>query len=688
MSFMKRMECGCLSKKGIYPPPPPNFKRLSWVVCAFISAFVLIFAACKQPTDPNTDNTPPLESLKKANEFKADYAAILEKTEDTITESDETDLDDAIVAYAELSDDVKALLTTEKAKLDALKDKIEDIRDGARTPYTTPVQYVNFGGASSKDITLNGLSGNSIYIVQMNGGTTSSTAGTAQTKSSNVRLGNRLNSAGGGADNFIVEHDNNVNGIFTDSKGKRIVRHEKNFIDEFAKNPIPASKVGGGINYTFDEPSDPTLKAVNITGDKKKFWVQNASGAWQQIWATLRTDGTNCDVWVADDNYSTSSTASNDNKITLEQARAIRDKFDAIYTPETTIFGKEYGGVGSGTPYGGVDSNSWVQILIYDIDFDYTPTQPGGVFGFFNMLDEFSQADINAIPNLSGNKTNQAEIIYIDSHFTDSAPSAIYSTLVHEFQHLINFNQKIVLAPSETPVYSTWFAETLSQLAEDLISPSIGIPLSDSGHPVSARIPLYLAIYDQSPVMGAWLPGDAVYYSYASVYAFGAYLARNYGGANFVKTLAQNRLVDGEAIDTALKSPANPHGPSSGSNPKVDTIAKAFQRYGEALVFSGTSMPTSVMSFDKSTIAQTISGKSFKYEKFNLRKMSNGMAGYNGMPAYYRGPYIKPANQSPLIAPIAPLVQSLDEWQNVTGNITITVNKPSSSDIDVYLMVR
>ncbi|GMO45843.1 MAG: hypothetical protein Ta2G_00830 [Termitinemataceae bacterium] len=674
MSFMKRMECGCLSKKGIYPPPP-NFKRKSRVVCAFISAFVLIFAACKQPTD----STPEPASVQEANEFRTSHAAILERTIDTITKNDEEALEDALDAYEALSDAAKALLSGEKAKLDALKGKIG-------TPYTTPVQRIDFGAASSKDITLTGLNENSIYIVQMNKGSDVRTAGTAQTKSSNVRLGNRLNSAGGGADNFIVEHDNNVNGIFTDSKGKRIVRHEKNFIDEFAKNPIPASEVGGGINYTFDEPSDPMLKVTYGTGSKKQFWVQKASGAWQQIGATLRTYGSKCDVWVADDYYDTSSTSNTDNKITLAQAEAIKNKFDAIYTAETTIFGKEYGNE-SGQPYGGVDSNNWVQILIYDIDFDYTPTQPGGVFGFFYALDEFSQASVNV--NYPGNKTNGAEIIYIDSHFTDSAPSAIYSTLVHEFQHLINFNQKYIMTPVGTPTYSTWFAETLSQLAEDLISPSIGIPLSDHGHPVSARIPLYLAFYDQSPVMGVWLEDDYVYLSYASVYAFGAYLARNYGGIDFVKQLATNRVVDITSINAALNTTANPYkttGP--GGSAGVANIAAAFQRYGEALVFSGISVPASVMSFDRSTSPQTIDGKSFKYEKFNIRRIPNDMAGYSGLPADYRGLYIKPANQALSVAPIAPLVQSLDEWQNVTGDITITVNKPSSSDIDVYLMVR
>ncbi|GMO37153.1 MAG: hypothetical protein Ta2F_13350 [Termitinemataceae bacterium] len=676
---MKRTECGCFLEKGI-TSPPPNFKRLSRVVCAFVSAFLVIFAACNSPTDPEPEQ-PPSEStsVQQANEFRAGFAAILEKTEDTITKNDEEALEDALDAYEALSDAAKALLSEEKAKLDALKGKIG-------TPYTKPVQRIDFGAASSKDITLNGLSGNSIYIVQMNGGTDVSTAGTAQTKSSNVRLGNRLNSAGGGADNFIVEHDNNVNGIFTDSKGNRIVRREKNFIDEFAKNPIPASEVGGGINYTFNESSDPTLKAFNLPGDNEKFWVQNASGAWQQIWATLRTSGTNCDVWVADDNYSTSSTASNDNKITLSQAQAIKNKFDAIYTPETTIFGKEYGKE-SGQPSGGVDRNKWVQILIYDIDFDYTPTQPGGVFGFFYALDEFSQASVNV--NYPGNKTNEAEIIYIDSHFTDSAPSAIYSTLVHEFQHLINFNQKYIMTSVSTPMYETWFAETLSQLAEDLISPSIGIPLSDYGHPVSARIPLYLAIYDQSPVMGVWLEDDYVYYSYASVYAFGAYLARNYGGIDFVKQLATNKYVNDTAISAALNTSENPYkttGP--GGSAGVVNIAAAFQRYGEALVFSGISVPASVMSFDRSTSPQTIDGKSFKYEKFNIRRIPNDMAGYSELPSDYRGLYIKPANQALPVAPIAPLVQSLDEWQNVTGDITITVNKPSSTDIDVYLMVR
>jgi formylglycine-generating enzyme required for sulfatase activity len=63
-----------------------------------------------------------------ADAFKTGRAETLGKTVDTVQLSDETAVNAALAAYDALSDEAKALLTTEKAKLDGLKAKIEELK--------------------------------------------------------------------------------------------------------------------------------------------------------------------------------------------------------------------------------------------------------------------------------------------------------------------------------------------------------------------------------------------------------------------------------------------------------------------------------------------------------------------------------------------------------------------------------
>ena len=76
----------------------------------------------------------------------------------------------------------------------------------------------------------------------------------------------------------------------------------------------------------------------------------------------------------------------------------------------------------------------------------------------------------------------------------------------------------------------------------------------DEDAPV-ARFERFASGYYQSGLVD-WLDGDndKLRYSYAGAYAFGAYLARNYGGASLIKEIATNEYVDQESITAALQA--------------------------------------------------------------------------------------------------------------------------------------
>jgi hypothetical protein len=60
--------------------------------------------------------------------FKADHAVVLGKTVTTVTRGDEAAVNAALTAHEALSDGVKDLLTAEKATLDTLKAKIDELK--------------------------------------------------------------------------------------------------------------------------------------------------------------------------------------------------------------------------------------------------------------------------------------------------------------------------------------------------------------------------------------------------------------------------------------------------------------------------------------------------------------------------------------------------------------------------------
>jgi hypothetical protein len=93
---------------------------------ALVLALGLFLGGCPQPTDEGGSSAREL-----AEDFKAGQGEVFEKTTDTVGLADEAAVDAALADYAELSDEVKALLAEEKAQLDSLKVKITELRAAA-----------------------------------------------------------------------------------------------------------------------------------------------------------------------------------------------------------------------------------------------------------------------------------------------------------------------------------------------------------------------------------------------------------------------------------------------------------------------------------------------------------------------------------------------------------------------------
>ncbi|MDR3301700.1 MAG: hypothetical protein LBT01_04120 [Spirochaetaceae bacterium] len=415
-----------------------------------------------------------------------------------------------------------------------------------------------------------------------------------------------------------------------------------------------AERFRDSLRSTALSEGAPARQATFAIGDPKSFWVDSASGhsGWFALSATLRAQGTYCNVWVADADYdNASATGNSDYKINTAQAVALKDKFDIIYPLETNLFGYEFGGgLASSDPnYGGRDGDTRIQIFIYRDSME-------GLGGYFWSKDYFTQANPGAT---STTKTNEAEIFYLNSNWLDKDnPNFMYSTLAHEFQHMINFNMKYVKQGGLSA--AVWYNEMLSMLAEDILDPLIGVAATADGHPIQQRMPSFLATYNDYG-LEQWVASTAAVYP--KNYAFGAYLVRNYGGPLLLQKILANNKVDADSISAALTE----------IKPGID-FNYALDRYGEALIFNSNA--ADLISFNHS-ITQTVNGSSYSFTGFDIWNMTRNPGTDKGPKSYDAQTDVK-----------AHSVHLQRIATNQSGNFSVTLKKPVSPSIALYIMTR
>ena len=385
-------------------------------------------------------------------------------------------------------------------------------------------------------------------------------------------------------------------------------------------------------------------------GDKRYFWLDQDldNHIWLQREATLLTQGIYSNIWVIN------------NSIDSNKAQEIAAKFDVIYRAETNILGHEFGGGPDGN--GGKDGDPRIQILFYPIGNE--------VAGYFAPKDYYEQSDLD-----SGGysiKTNRMEIFYMDS---DMPLETTYSTLVHEFQHMIHFNRKVIrfIENNEEPLPSyTWYQEMLSAMAEDIMAYTIGIPLTDGGYIVHQRMIPFLQTYFMFGIDEWYDQYESNNLSrlahYSKVFAFGAYLMRNFGGVELLSKIMSNDAVGIESITMALDE----------IYPGL-TFEHALSRFGETLGFNRF-YQDSVLTFDKA-INDTINGITYIAPGIDVLSIAwNNIGIY--MPTIYR------ISQDDMRPHSISRVYSDDDWLNITGDFRLTFEKPSDPDVLLFLMMQ
>ena len=309
-----------------------------------------------------------------------------------------------------------------------------------------------------------------------------------------------------------------------------------------------------------------------------------------------------------------------------------------IYDWVTNIFGEEWGSDAQEIDAKLIESSDIIDILIYDMN-------NLGLAGYYWGKDNFKKSSIEA--------SNEKVMFYINSELLKKDPKETYTTLTHEFQHMIHFYQRSVRKGIED---SAWYDELMAESIEDLVSTKIEYmgPRNVSPYDGTAGSPgnqggRYPTFNRYNTVaLTTWQnnPSD-----YSKVSAFGTYLLRNYDGASLLNRMMYTDNQDEYAVLDATKE---------------SNFGELIANWGSAVILSDLINPGSKFSYNFGD---------FKYTSFNGTTYEMGSINFFN---YIPTPSF---NNSAILNKNANLYYKVGS--NLSGTINLSVNIQKGADITI-----
>ena len=380
-------------------------------------------------------------------------------------------------------------------------------------------------------------------------------------------------------------------------------------------------------------PQTKTIAVVekneDVVGNTTTFYLDNIGS--DTTMATARKVVSNVttnygiktlNVWVSDDSFGLGCAKSR--CVTQDMVDALANTFlgsgldNDIYDWVSNIYEEEWGGDAASKYANLIGEDNEITILLTDINEDNNPN--GGVVGFFWSKDNFIVSNTNG--------SNGRVMFYIDSVMfanTDSGDfwqKEIYSTLAHEFQHMINFYQRNVLLGA---TMDTWIHEMLSESVEDLVATKIkhigprGVEHTDgsagSAGNRNGRYPLFNA--NNTGSLPTW---NNQFEDYSKVSAFGAYLTRNFGGAKLLHDIMHNTYEDEQTVVDAVGKTADGSG---------KTFNNLLHEWGIAVLLSTIDSPENLPTYNTGDFTLN------SYKSTTYKMGSINFFNYDALPTLY-----------------------------------------------------
>ncbi len=449
------------------------------------------------------------------------------------------------------------------------------------------------------------------------------------------------------AKNYMLISNESVNPNSKQFTGTPVINNEKYRLE---KNLSPeAFKMD--VNLPFDtekfedrkmESKSLMYKTLNKVGSNRYFNVFDFDKFIEyKIQAQLLYTGKKVNVWGYDKSF------------TKEHAKMLGDEFDnKIYSAVTDNFGTE----------SDVDGDGKINILCYDIKdgFKYSG---GYIAGYFYSRDLYDAPG-----------SNRSEIFYIDTYPTMGLDSkkdvtAAYGTLAHEFQHMVNFNQNVLVEGGKE--MDPWLDEGLAMAAEQIYTGSV---LKD-------RIDYYNSSYSvtNGHSLLYWDDYGDVLANYSLSYLFAQYVkVQSKQGDAIFKEIIRDSNNNYKAVEKAAKKYMDP---------KL-TFGKLMTNFRAALLLKEKS---GKYGFNSEPGFNTIRPRIYKGSSANLRgggAVVKEATGYETIPTS-KGKNIDytffgPGEPRDHTAPARPAVQKVSDWDTVVkgsaeAGATIYVNTGSTT---------
>ncbi len=277
--------------------------------------------------------------------------------------------------------------------------------------------------------------------------------------------------------------------------------------------------------------------AVQQTGGLAKgtalsFWVitsfEGETFKEAQITAKVQEVGAHCYVVVDQDTLANPLEASP----IATRAREIAKAFDeAIYPTNTRLFG--------GEPNPGIDNDGRVFILLTPAVGNYGRDT---TLGYFSQRDEFApKPDSPAVFKHS----NVKEMLYVSSRIVLQGSKDDYlGTIAHEFQHMINFNQKVMVGRNKSSD-DLWIDEGMAMYAIE----ANGFGLKAGGEVLANHVKRYQQEPDAFSLVDWKNNPEGI--GYGPVYLFMVYLADRFS-ESIIKEIVTSAKLGIKNLDEVL----------------------------------------------------------------------------------------------------------------------------------------
>lgn len=265
-------------------------------------------------------------------------------------------------------------------------------------------------------------------------------------------------------------------------------------------------------------------------GDVKNIFLLDNNNSMHAPLATCEYVSDNCYVWFVDSN---SSLIPRRTFVEKQLFKSIANQFERIIALEEQLAGSHIYTTKVSQSF--ANPTEKLNIVLADLYNDANQKNEVTTWGYCWYNDFYD--------SLSSNK---GAFIYLDSYCYLMNEKYMYSTVVHEYNHYLNYASKTV---KHNLYFETWFTEMLSMVMEDLFQKKLGLANYDSSQ---GRLTTFNKYYYAG--FTNWREGEDVLASYACAYAFGAYLVRNFGGIELFHQMLTNEYVNEESVTQALKA--------------------------------------------------------------------------------------------------------------------------------------